>query len=89
MEIEVLLFGKPRELAGTSQEKITVEEGTRLRDVIELLGNKHGPAFSKEVHYTEGLRILINGREYGLVGGMEASLRDNDTLVFLSPVFGG
>lgn len=88
MDIEVLLFGRPRELAGTSGEIISVGEGARLSDLIKLLGEKHGIAFSEEVRHTEALRILLNGREYGLLGGMEAPLSDKDTVVFL-PLIGG
>lgn len=89
MEIEVLLFGKPRELAGTSQETVTVEDGAVLKDLVKQLGSQHGAAFAREVRRTKGIRILINGREYGLLGGMEAPLSDKDTVVFLPMMFGG
>jgi molybdopterin converting factor small subunit len=89
MRIDVLLFGQPRALAGTAQEVISVKKGTRLSDLIEVLGAKHGVAFSEEVRRTEGIRILINGREYDLLGGLAAPLNDKDTVVFLPLIFGG
>lgn len=89
MEIVVLLFGKPRELAGTSQETITIEDSAVLKDLVKELGKRHGAALSREVRRKKGIRILVNGREYGLVGGMEAPLSHRDTVVFLPMMFGG
>ncbi|MFC1952445.1 MoaD/ThiS family protein [Chloroflexota bacterium] len=88
MDIEMLFFGRLRELTGTSQEIIPVEKVTRLSDLIELLGKRYGTNFSTEVYLNQALRILINGREYGLLGGMETPLSDKDTVVFL-PLIGG
>ncbi len=89
MNVEVLLFGQLRELTGIRQEVISVGEGTRLTDLIEQLGGKYGTVFCEEVGRIEGLRILINGREYSLLDGMETQLKDKDTVVFLPPISGG
>ena len=89
MDIEVLLFGQFHELARTRQEIISVCDGTRLKDLIEQLGKRYGTVFVEEVNRIEGLRILINGREYGLLDGMETQLKDKDTVVFLPPISGG
>ena len=89
MDVEVLLFAQFQELAGTRQEVISVGEGTRLTDLIERLGERYGTVFGEEVGRIEGLRILINGREYSLLDGMETQLKDKDTVVFLPPIAGG
>ncbi|MFC1949488.1 MoaD/ThiS family protein [Chloroflexota bacterium] len=89
MNIEVLFFGQLRELAGTDKRTAVIEDSARLLDLIEQLDEEYGKNFHNQVDNIKGLRILINGREYGLLGGMEAPLNDGDTVVFLPPVFGG
>lgn len=89
MDIEVLLFGKLRELSGIREIVVSVGEGARLSDLIEQLGERFGPAFQTEVNHLQGLRILVNGREHSLLGGREARLRHKDNVVFLPPIAGG
>lgn len=88
MNIEVLFFGKLRELA-TRQRVIPMMDGARLADLIEYLAKEYGVDFHQEVDHLERLRILINGREYDLLGSMEAQLKDGDTVVFLPLIAGG
>jgi|WetSurSiteA1Bulk_404760.scaffolds.fasta_scaffold138917_2 molybdopterin converting factor small subunit len=89
MEIEVLLFGKFREIAGTKQQVLTVQEGARLSDVLGQLGEIYGSGFGAEVKRRGWVRILINGREYGLLDGMETLLKHNDQIVILPTIGGG
>ncbi len=89
MNIEVLFFGQFRELTAVNRRTVTVKEGARLADMIENLSEEYGDAFRKQVDNARGLRILINGREYMLLGGREAPLKDGDTVVLLPPIFGG
>lgn len=88
MKIEVLFFGQLRELTGVRDGVFTVN-GASLVDLMEHLGEKYGAAFRQQVDSINGLRILINGQEYMLLGGMEAPLKDGDTVVLLPPIFGG
>ena len=89
MDIDVMLFGKLRELGGVSKEIVGIENATTLEGLISTLGEKHGQKFAEEVAATTGLRILINGREYQLLSGMETQLKDKDTVVLLPPIEGG
>ncbi len=89
MNIEVLFFGQLRELTAVRQKIIVIKDGAKLADLIEHLGEEYGVAFHNEVDNIQGLRILINGRQYTLLGGMEAPLEDGDTVVLLPPIFGG
>jgi len=89
MEIEVLLFGRFREIAGTRQQVLTVQEEARLSDVLEQLDEIYGSGFGAEVKRRGWVRILINGREYGLLDGMETLLKHNDQIVILPTIGGG
>ena len=89
MNIEVLFFGQFREVTPVNRSTVVIKDGARLTDLIEHLSEEYGDAFRHQVDNMQGLRILINGREYFLLGGMEAPLNDGDTVVLLPPIFGG
>ena len=89
MDIEVMFFGKLRELAGVSKEIIAIDGAAKLTGLVSTLGDKHGSKFVDEVAATRGLRILVNGREYQVLDGMETKLKDKDTVVLLPPIEGG
>jgi molybdopterin converting factor small subunit len=89
VNVEVLFFGQLRELAAVRQTIVAMNDGARLVDLIEHLGEECGTAFRREVSNIQRLQILINGQRHTLLGGMEAPLKDGDTVVFLPPIFGG
>lgn len=89
MNIEILLFGQLSELTGSRKEMVLMQEGSRLFDLIEQLSRKYKPAFREKLNHTETLRILINGREYNLLDGIDTRLKDKDTIAFLPPIDGG
>ena len=84
-----MLFGKLREMAGVSREIIGFDGPAPLSGLILLLGKKHGSEFADEVAATRGLRILVNGREFQILSGMETPLKDQDSVVLLPPIEGG
>ena len=89
MNIEVLFFGQLREITSVSRMDAVIKDGAVLADLIEYLSEKYGDAFRRKVGGIQGLRILINGREYYLLCGMEAPLEDENTVVLLPPIAGG
>jgi len=89
MDIEVLFFGQLRDLTSVHGATVVLKGGARLAELMDRLGEEYGIAFRDKVSNVKGLRILINGREHTLLGGMEAPLADGDTLVLLPPIFGG
>jgi molybdopterin converting factor small subunit len=66
-----------------------LSDNARLGDLIKHLGEEYGNAFRHELSNTRRLQILINGQQHTLSGGMEAPLKDGDTVVLLPPIFGG
>jgi MoaD family protein len=89
MNIEVLFFGKLREITGVSRTSVVIDDNSRLADLVSHLSGQYGDTFRERVENIEGMRILINGREYYLLGRMEAPLSDGNTVVFLPPIAGG
>ena len=89
MNLEVLYFGNVRDIVGIPKEKIALSAGIRLDDVITRLGELHGETFARILKTSEGLRILINGQEYRVLDGMATTLKENDSVAFLPPIYGG
>lgn len=89
INLEILFFGKLRDIAGVSKTGAVIKDGSRLSDLVEHLSGHYGEEFGEEIANIAGLRILINGREYYLLGRMEAPLTEGDTIVFLPPIAGG
>ncbi|QUL99285.1 MAG: MoaD family protein [Candidatus Fermentithermobacillus carboniphilus] len=87
--VTVMFFGQIRQITGVSQRAISLGTGAKLTDLVVRLNEEYGPSFAEEVSRIQGLRILINGREYSLLGGMQAPLSDGCTVVFMPPIAGG
>ena len=88
MNIEVLFFGDFRKVA-PRQRVISVTEDVRLAHVIERLVEEYGSDFHQAMDDKERLRILVNGREYDLLDGMETPLKDGDVVAFIPLITGG
>lgn len=89
MDIEVMFFGRLRDLAGVSKEMVATNNEAKLLELVANLAEKHGTKFAEEVAATRGLRILVNGREYQALAGMETQLKNGDSVVLLPPIEGG
>lgn len=86
MKINVLFFGPLRDLTGQRERDVVLSEKATLKELLTTLKDTYGDAFESKI---EGMRILVNGREYTFTGGYETPLREGDTVVFLPPLFGG
>jgi MoaD family protein len=89
MDVEVMFFGKLRDLAGVSKEMIPANNKAKLSELVAKLEEKHGSKFAEEFAATRGLRILVNGREYQVLAGMKTQLKNGDSVVLLPPIEGG
>ncbi len=89
MDIEVMFFGRLRDLAGVSKEMVATKNEAKLSELVAKLEEKHGPKFAEELAATRGLRILVNGREYQVLAGMKTQLKNGDSVVLLPPIEGG
>jgi MoaD family protein len=89
LKIEVLFFGQLRDITGTAKKKVTISEGVKLSDLMRLLDRRYKTSLSEEIEQTRGLMIMINGRHYSSVGGIDAPLKDKDTVAIMPAVIGG
>ena len=87
--LELLFFGNLREITGTNKMEAVITDGSLLSDLVNYLSDRYGEEFGKSIEDIPGLRILINGREYYLMGRMDSPLSDGDTVVFMPPIAGG
>ncbi|MDN5331995.1 MAG: sulfur-carrier protein [Tepidanaerobacteraceae bacterium] len=87
-KVKVIFFGQLRTFTGTRERTISLEDSTDLSHLISRLNKEYGN-FEDQINSIKGLRILVNGREYELTGGLRTPLQDGDTVVFLPPIFGG
>ena len=89
VNVEVVFFAHLRELAGASEKTVTLKDGARVDDLIEVLSAEYGPALRGEIVENEGMRVFISGREFWLEDGRQEALAAGDKVVFLYPFVGG
>jgi MoaD family protein len=88
MNVEVMFFGKLREIAG-HRHAITMVDSAHLSDLIERLNKEYGFDFGKELNSAQRLSILINGHVYNLLGNLEITLKHGDVVAFVPIILGG
>ncbi len=81
MKVRLLFFAVLRDIAGSDEQELAVDEGTTARDVWESLRR----TYTKLAAYTQPPMIAIN-ESYA---APDAVLRDGDELAFIPPVAGG
>lgn len=81
MKIRVKLFASFREMVGSKEEELELEEGT----TVEMLLNQYVERFPEMSKFRDHIILSVN-KEYGPPGLV---LRDQDEVSFLPPVSGG
>ena len=81
MKVRLLFFAVLRDIAGSDEQELAVDEGTTARDVWESLRR----TYAQLAAYTQPPMIAIN-ESYA---APDAVLRDGDELAFIPPVAGG
>jgi molybdopterin synthase sulfur carrier subunit len=94
MEVEVRYYAVLRELAGKRSERVTLPEGSSVRDLVGLLVKRYGEGFERYIYDCEGrvrgyLSYMLNGFNINSLDGFETLLRDGDILSLLPPIGGG
>ena len=81
MKVRLLFFAVLRDIAGSDEQELSLEEGATAADVWQSLR----ATYAKLADYTQPPMVAIN-EEYAMP---EAVLRDGDELAFIPPVAGG
>ncbi len=89
MKINLLFFARLRDLAGVRDREIEIAGSSTLGSLVEQLCVEYGADFRHQVETSQGLRIMVNGRENEVLQGLETELKDDDTVTFFPLVFGG
>jgi molybdopterin converting factor small subunit len=86
----VKFMGIPRQRTGTGRSEIN-SSGSKLRDVLQEVAKSFNVA---DIMLTEKgdvkpyARVLVNGRSFQFIGGMEAELHEGDTIALIFPWLG-
>jgi MoaD family protein len=88
MNIELLLFGKLRELA-VRQREVLIADSARFSDLVDWLIKEYGAGFGEEIGHKERWHFLINGRYYNPLDSLEIPLKDGDVVAILPLLAGG
>jgi molybdopterin synthase sulfur carrier subunit len=82
-------------LLGSREVQLEVPAGSSVMDVIARLADRMGeqcvPALLEAVggRPQRHLRIMLNGRDIGFLGGLDAVVREGDEILVLPPAGGG
>lgn len=80
MRVKIQYYASIRELVGTPSEEVSLEEGTRIIDLLKEVIEAHKP-----LRGLKRILIAVNG-EYV---EMDKVLRDGDLVAIFPPVSGG
>jgi molybdopterin converting factor subunit 1 len=81
MKVRLLFFAVLRDIAGSDERELSLDEGTTAQDVWQTLRK----SYAKLADYTQPPMIAINET----YAAPDAVLRDGDELAFIPPVAGG
>lgn len=95
MKIKVRYFTTLRELSGTKEEELEIEDGSSLAQLIEKVSLKYGgEAFNYLHDKTTGridssIKFLVNGMDLRRLQGFETRLKEGDIVAVIPAIGGG
>ncbi|AIF68642.1 hypothetical protein PAP_01000 [Palaeococcus pacificus DY20341] len=87
MKVKVRYFARFRTLAGTSEEELELKEGATIKDLVELIKEKHS-AFSEEV-FEQNEEADVNVSRNGRYAKFDEVLQEGDIVALFPPTSGG
>jgi len=90
VRLTVKFMSIPRQRTGTGRVEF-VSSQNRLKDVLKEIVDSYRIAdiiFTETGEVRPYARILINGRSYQFVGGLNAELKDGDAVALIYPWLG-
>ncbi|MFQ6095657.1 MAG: MoaD/ThiS family protein [Candidatus Bathyarchaeia archaeon] len=94
MIVDVRLFGIFKESFGSDRISLTVDAPKRLREIVMEI-TRSSPALQRVLIDPElqdprpNAIILVNGKEIGVLSGLETDINDGDRIVLIPVTHGG
>jgi molybdopterin converting factor small subunit len=92
--IKIKYFGMVREIVGSREESLKVDDHLSASEIIRLLAQKHGERFSdfvleKDGALRSGFAYAINGASVGESKLLTTKCKEVHEFVILPPISGG
>jgi molybdopterin converting factor small subunit len=90
VRLTVKFMGIPRQHTGTGRVEFVSSKGM-LKDVLKEIVDFYNIAdviLAENDDVKPYARVLVNGRSYQFVGGLDTELRDGDTIALIYPWIG-
>jgi MoaD family protein len=95
VRITIEYLGFIRNMLSRRAEELELHEGTRLKELLSKLSERHGADFKKQVYETGqkdvkyGFVVTVNGVLMDQLQGVETQLKSGDHVILMSLMSGG
>lgn len=87
--MKIKFYGGLRQIAGSKEQEIT---GSTIREVLEKIcadNESLSMAIFDGTNLHQHVRVMVNGRDSELAGGLETPVSGNDQIAIFPPIAGG
>jgi MoaD family protein len=94
MYVTIRYLSVIREITGTREEVIPIDDGSTIEDVLNRLSKKYGKSFRRMIRSgrdIRGLQIVyfIDGKNIDTLAGFNTKVHNESEVVLIPPVAGG
>jgi MoaD family protein len=95
LRVAVKFFAQARDIVGTRDEALDIEDSATVMDLLAMLVNRHGNKVKEYLFDPKTrtprphLKFFVNGREISMSRGFDTVLTNGCTLAIIPPVSGG
>jgi MoaD family protein len=95
LSFKIHFLGASQTDVGIREISISLEGLSNLKDLLKELSKKIGPKFNTHIFdptvgtVNKTVTIIVNGRHYTTLDGLETILRNGDEISFFPPIGGG
>jgi molybdopterin synthase sulfur carrier subunit len=94
MKVHVKYYAMVRNATGKKEETIELDNGSKVRDLLNIIVNRYGEAlrrylYSGEAQRIDYLMITVNDVNTMSLNKHDTILHDGDTVMLLPPIGGG
>lgn len=95
MRITVKYMAAAREIAGSKEETVEMDDSCTVMSLLKTLSEKHGQRMREFLfdlatnRPRPNLHFLLDGRSIHMINGFETTLKRGSTFLIVPPVAGG